>query len=841
MEKELKDIKFKYPFRDYQKETLSMLKRYINDKKIHVVAPPGAGKTILALELLLKIGNKTLILVPTIAIKEQWIERLQKDFINGNKNNLISSEIENPQIITIDTYQALYALKRKGKKVNEIINQNNIKTIILDEAHHLRRVWQKALKEITEKLSNCTMISLTATPPYDCENDFKTYMDLCGTIDAKITIPQLVKNNCLCPHQDFIYFNLPNSNQEKELSEHTYKIKEFVYELLNNKIFIEIIEKHDYIVNPEINTENILNEFEFFVSMMSFLKEANAKIPSYKLFEEFKVPKLDFSMLNVLLENILFNKENYNEDNNYTKEIKNLKVELTNLGCIDKLNNINLKYNKKISNLLSRNCGKLNSISEIINIEKNSLKEKLKLVIVTDFIKEEYLNITDEENIKELGVIPIFRKVLEKNSDTNVVVLTGTTIIIPTELKEQLIELAEKEFGIIKEEIKITELSINSFYSKVELENKYDSLKVNLITKFFHQYNISVLIGTVALIGEGWDAPFVNSLIMATYVSSYVTSNQLRGRAIRIDKADKNKFSNIWHLICLEKEKEDHVLGYDYDTLSKRFTAFEGIDTKKIKIDSGIDRLNIYNRNYKKEEINSLNEYMIQESRNRERNAQIWKVGIENYQPLITEKIEIPVEQNNSSYAEILKLTDYLNSHTKSIIIFFIIVSILAIILPLDINLKNSIHMISAFFISAFVLKDYFQYKINTSYKGFIKMICKAVYKSLINKKLIDRKTKYYVNFNENKIEYGLKKASTYEQMIFLKNVKESINFESDARYIIKFYEIACTVPKQFDKNKTDANIFLKYIQASKKELIYTKTEKGKRMLLECKLKLLKI
>lgn len=48
-------------------------------------------------------------------------------------------------------------------------------------------------------------------------------------------------------------------------------------------------------------------------------------------------------------------------------------------------------------------------------------------------------------------------------------------------------------------------------------------------------------------------------------------------------------------------------------------------------------------------------------------------------------------------------------------------------------------------------------------------------------------------------------------------NVKESINFESDARYIIKFYEIACTVPKQFDKNKTDANIFLKYIQASKK------------------------
>ena len=83
MEKEFEDIKFKYIFRDYQKEALDMLDKYKNDKKIHIVASPGAGKTILALELLLRIGNKALVLAPTIAIKEQWVERLRKDFING--------------------------------------------------------------------------------------------------------------------------------------------------------------------------------------------------------------------------------------------------------------------------------------------------------------------------------------------------------------------------------------------------------------------------------------------------------------------------------------------------------------------------------------------------------------------------------------------------------------------------------------------------------------------------------------------------------------------------------------------------------------------------------------
>ena len=526
MEKELQDIKFKYPFRDYQQDTLTMLDKYIHDKKLHIVAAPGAGKTILALELLLRIGKKALILVPTIAIKEQWIERLTKDFINGDKNDLISSELENPKIITIDTYQALYSLKRKGIDINKIIVENNIKSIIFDEAHHLRKAWQKALKQLTEGLPDCTTISLTATPPYDSEKDFDNYMDLCGIIDAKITIPQLVKSNCLCPHQDFIYFNTLNLEQELELKEHSKKVNQFVNRLFYNKTIIKIISLHDYIVNTEENTNNILNEFEFFIAMLSFLKKVNYIIPKRKDLEKLNIPTLNFSMLNIMLEKLIFEK-NTIEQEIFKDEIRAIKQELIELGCIDDDNNVNLKYNKKISNLLTRNYEKLNSICEIIDIEKQSLNEKLKLVIVTDYIKDEYYDIQNEEDIKELGVMPIFRKVTSKNPDVNVVVLTGTLTIIPTELKSQLIELAEKEYNIKRDEIKISELGINFDYSKVEFESKYDRFKVNLITKLFEQSNISVLIGTIALIGEGWHAPFVNSLVMTTYVSSYVTSNQL--------------------------------------------------------------------------------------------------------------------------------------------------------------------------------------------------------------------------------------------------------------------------------------------------------------------------
>jgi len=841
MEKELQDIKFKYPFRDYQQEALNMLNRYIHDKKLHIVAAPGAGKTILALELLLRIGNKALVLVPTIAIKEQWIERLTKDFINGDKADLISSELENPKIITVDTYQALYSLKRKETDINKIIIENNIKTIIFDEAHHLRKAWQKALKQITDELPDCTTISLTATPPYDSEKDFDNYMDLCGIIDAKITIPQLVKSNCLCPHQDFIYFNIPNLEQELELNEHTKKVNEFLNSLFNNKTLIKIIALHDYIVNTEENTNNILNEFEFFIAMLSFLKKVNYAIPKRKDLENLNIPNLNFSMINIMLEKLIFEKSTLEQDI-FKEEIHTIKQELIKLSCIDDDNNINLKYNKQISNLLTRNYEKLNSISEIIDIEKESLRENLKLVIVTDYIKDEYYNIQNEEDIKELGVMPIFRKVTSKNPDVNVAVLTGSLTIIPTELKEQLWELAEKEYNIKKDEIKIVELGINFDYSKVEFESKHDRFKVNLITKLFEQSNISVLIGTIALIGEGWDAPFVNSLIMATYVSSYVTSNQLRGRAIRINKLDKNKFSNIWHLVCLESENDKYILGYDYEILSKRFMAFEGIDIDNKKIDSGIDRLNIDNKYYQREEIKQLNNCMIEKSRKRKLNTEIWKNSIEKYVPLSTEKIDISIGPKPVTI-NIPQTKDKHDIVKKPLIrlieiMFWILLLMYSLGFIIDISkfIFNIILPIAILFYVGKKINKYIEYKIYSSYKNFVKIVCKAIYKSLIKKKIIARTTRYFTKINKNTLEYGLKNASTYEQMIFLKTVKEALSINSNSRYIVEVYNRVCSVPEQFNKNKSEANIFFNNVKVMKKNLIYTKTDDGKKILLKYKI-----
>ena len=60
----MKDLSFRYELRGYQKEILDLVRRKIEDGKreVHIVAPPGAGKTIIGLQILSHLKEPGLIL-----------------------------------------------------------------------------------------------------------------------------------------------------------------------------------------------------------------------------------------------------------------------------------------------------------------------------------------------------------------------------------------------------------------------------------------------------------------------------------------------------------------------------------------------------------------------------------------------------------------------------------------------------------------------------------------------------------------------------------------------------------------------------------------------------------
>ena len=68
-------LEFNFPWRSYQANLLKNFNSHIADKHFHVIAPPGSGKTILGIEIVRKLGKKTLVLAPTLTIRNQWENR----------------------------------------------------------------------------------------------------------------------------------------------------------------------------------------------------------------------------------------------------------------------------------------------------------------------------------------------------------------------------------------------------------------------------------------------------------------------------------------------------------------------------------------------------------------------------------------------------------------------------------------------------------------------------------------------------------------------------------------------------------------------------------------------
>ena len=266
------ELKFKYPWRSYQSRVLTELEKYLDDDYLHIVAAPGSGKTVLGLEVVRRLNAPYLILAPTITIRNQWIDRLIHLFIPERSAcpTWISYNIKEPAIITVSTYQALHTAYRSlhedvyGDDIDDqedLVRKNcilkagsyknnnlnlpgllfdvGVKVLVLDEAHHLRTEWWKSLIDVKKKLDNPKIVALTATPPYDVADvEWKRYQDLCGPIDAEISVPELVKEKNLCPHQDYVYFSTPSIEEEERINKFRSAVKEYLNDLSENQPFL---------------------------------------------------------------------------------------------------------------------------------------------------------------------------------------------------------------------------------------------------------------------------------------------------------------------------------------------------------------------------------------------------------------------------------------------------------------------------------------------------------------------------------------------------------------------------------------------------------------------------
>src|SRR5580658_8597773 len=482
---------FRKTWRAYQSRLLSHLDGYLQNRRLHLVAAPGSGKTVLGLEVIKRVNQATLVLAPTITIRDQWVDRLVDLFLPAGSGRpaWVSTDLRSPAFLTIATYQALHAVcsgkpeeqtepieAEENRDSNhhefdplsnsadashgaqghlplpEAFTEAKFRTLVLDEAHHLRAEWWKTLTSVAEQLEKPTIVALTATPPYDVSPfEWQRYEELCGPVDAEVSVPELVLQGDLCPHQDYVYFSAPTEKELGVISDFRTAVGSFVGRLRSNEPFKDSILTHPWISNPDDHTEEILEDPEYLSSMVVFLHATGREVPRAVLstlgLSHKRIPALELEWLEVLLSRCLYSDA---ESFQLSEQIlKSIRRELLEIGAIER-RRVKLRDPSDHLKLLTTSVTKLKSIEKIVKLEAGAQGDQLRCVILTDFIRRSEMPKSAGELIvcEDIGIVPIFESLRRAAlADIRLGVLSGSLVIISS-IAEPLLRQAASALGI---------------------------------------------------------------------------------------------------------------------------------------------------------------------------------------------------------------------------------------------------------------------------------------------------------------------------------------------------------------------------------------------------------
>ena len=728
------------------------------------------------------------------------------------------------------------------------LRAQKVATLCLDECHHLRNEWWKSLEAFRKQYEQLQVISLTATPPYDSEPElWERYIRMCGEIDQEITVPELVKEDTLCPHQDFVYMCSLTAEESERLKQFEETKWDYIHHLIVDPYFQTFVEGSK-VLKGEISSDLLLEDPKYLSAMLIYMHSQGLTIPPslQNLLGTQKLPALTSYWLETLLQSILYQTPDWYEDpDGYRKK---LEADLKARGLVEK-RQVYLVKSKASDQLLTQSLGKLSAIVDIFLTEYESLGQELRQLVLADYIRKDFATYLgdNQATISQLGVLPYFesirRKAQEQEIPVSLAVLSGSIVILPTDVAAELKELLPQ--------VPLSFSSIGHLdqkdYVQVGFPNSAKGI-VATVTELFQRGRIQVLVGTKSLLGEGWDAPCVNSLILGSFVGSFMLSNQMRGRAIRIWPGHPEKTSNIWHLVAVQAQALITLPGeeprpesnQDLQTLSRRMEHFLGLAYNQESIETGLDRLDFPKPPFRKKQISEYNERVKSLSKDRAGLRKKWQDAL-----VVADQFEIVTEvAAQQQKIPIMLQFDALKWVRMSLLL--LAVDLLFLLFRLRLIRVWWLTAACLLFL-AFATSRYLLYK--SPYRR-MQFLGEQIRKSLLDSgHLIDDQSRVQVEEDkENYMVFAyLKGGSMRDKELFAQTVGEFFAPVDNQRYLLKAEKVRqgqspyYAVPSLFDKRKEEAQKFLDFLTPTigRYHLIYTRTEVRRKTLLEARIQAL--
>ncbi len=872
--KTFEGVAFRGTFRDYQQHVLSGMDAYIEDRKVHIVAAPGSGKTILGLEIIRRLGGPALILSPSVVIRQQWSQRFEERFLpqGGDIGDYVSCSLRDMRLLTSVTYQSLHsAWTRQTEERDEdaedgaeegcaqtdyadfdlvgAVRAAGIKTICLDEAHHLKAEWQRALEGfIAAVQGEMFTVALTATPPYDSQaGEWKRYIAVCGEIDEEISVPELVQQRTLCPHQDYIYFNYPTREEVEKVKAFREQAAACTRDIIHGEVFGEALRGSGVLTNYRTMEELLTENAKGFIAVLSLAQERGEEVPSRLarlLVPGGKLPPAKLAFAETAFQFIIDNPLLFSPD-----AAQELRKTLSKGGFYEK-RKVGLQYTDRLQRMLLSSNGKLDSICRIVEAESAQLGGALRMLILTDYIRRDMMSaVGTQAPVGAIGTVSVFETVRRAaKPGMRVALLSGGLVILPDEALTPARDVSRR-LGVAMDEKPIA----GTAHTEVIFggANKH---KVAVVTELFEAGQIHVLVGTKALLGEGWDSPGINSLILASFVGSFVLTNQMRGRAIRTDKNNPDKTANIWHLVTIEPEMglkallggvmpKDSFASLDFDTLIRRFDCFLAPSYESDTIQSGISRVSILKPPFGREGFGRINEQMLRFASQRDALKARWHGALSGSHPEVMEVTEAPPQVVPRAFV----LTNLLYETVLGIILSIIIRGIASAMSATD-SLLLAVSGLAVILLMGLGFKKLLAF---ISPRRTIETLSRCILETLRQMKAV-RSFEADVDIQADEtnayIQCGIQGATLREKKLFADAVRELLTSIDNPRYLLikklrlPFHSVwrysqsyAC--PSVIGAKQEYVDILMRLLKRKSGAFgyVYTRSEAGRWALLRCR------
>ncbi|MDQ4053014.1 MAG: DEAD/DEAH box helicase, partial [Actinomycetota bacterium] len=536
------------------------------------------------------------VLSPNTAIQGQWVRGWQQlQTADGRNDVAVGTDRDLSAPVTALTYQSLAVfddepgeeteptsshldrLHPNGQALVRRLQAAGPITLVLDECHHLLEVWGRLLAELLELLPEATVLGLTATPPVTLTPDQATLVaDMFGEVVYTASIPAVVREGHLAPFADLVWLTAPTPVEAGWLLDQNQRFAELTTQLLDPAFgSVPFLTWVDRRFAGEVRFARIAAKQPLLADAALRMRYAGLlrledDVPTGERHHHAPTAD-DWALLiddwyDACLAHSVDDRDQDVRDA-LRRSLPAVGYQLTRRGM--------RKGRSSVDRVLARSESKARAMVEIIAAEHRTLGDRLSMLVICDHEAASATVgidlrgvLTERAGSARLALAHLLAD--PATAGLSPVMVTGRTVAAAPDVLDRLRSRSDVD-------LVVGEPDADGISELTGTAGAWTSREwVRAVTDFFTTGDTKVLIGTRALLGEGWDAPTASGLIDLSMASTPGTVVQTRGRTLRLDPRDPAKVAINWTVCCVA---DDHPKGdNDWERTVAKHRGYFGVD-----------------------------------------------------------------------------------------------------------------------------------------------------------------------------------------------------------------------------------------------------------------------